>query len=152
MWLESSGKAGAKSVTADRLITNHLSHLSRSRKPREPISKTREPQKKNYSRHIWHGCASIENNRRERITKLCCYSLIFSIPHRKRKKIPVTLSEYRKRDEKKKYTRYACNRATTRGKKGRDLPLHATTHLSIFFKDTVARSSLSPYGEEANQF
>lgn len=66
MWLESSGKAGAKSVTADRLITNHLSHLSRSRKLQEPISKTREPQKKNYSRHIWHGCASIENNRRER--------------------------------------------------------------------------------------
>lgn len=65
VWLESSGKAGAKPVTADRLITNHPSHLSHSRKPREPISKIR---KKRIILDTFD--TSIENNCRERVTKL----------------------------------------------------------------------------------
>lgn len=62
VWLESSGKAGAKPVTADRLITNHLSHLFHSR---EPISKIR---KKRIILDTFD--TSIENNCRERVTKL----------------------------------------------------------------------------------
>lgn len=62
---DSSGKPGAKPVTADRLITNHPSHLSHSRKPREPISKIR---KKRIILDTFD--TSIENYCRERVTKL----------------------------------------------------------------------------------
>lgn len=127
-----SGKAGAKPVTVDRLITNHLSH---SRKPREPISKIR---KKRIILDTFD--TSIENNCRERVTKL-----LLLVDHVGREKQNTSyFIRISQRDEKKNYTRYACNRATTRGKKGRDL--------SIFFKDTVARSSPSPYSGGANQF
>lgn len=122
-------------LTADRLITNHPSHLSHSRKPREPISKIR---KKRIILDTFD--TSIENNCRERVTKL-----LLLVDHVGREKQNTSyFIRISQRDEKKNYTRYACNRATTRGKKGRDL--------SIFFKDTVARSSLSPYSGGANQF